>query len=162
MKIDDVALVDVLRCERESYRDLLELAEREERFILERDAEGLMEVIRATERLIETVRELERERLALISAGLNQTPSQPPQTLSSVMDSLSGTMAAEAARLRDEILEVIEALSEANRTNAELAQRSIGYIDFLLGTLISDDESFCYAEKSVARNSKPRLFDGRA
>ena len=161
MKIDDVALVEVLRSEKESYQDLLGLAKKEQELIIRRDTEELSEVLEAIERLIEKVRYLEGERFALLGADIDGLSPQSSQTMSSFLTDLNGVSAVEACRLRDEILQIIDELSETNKTNAELINRSIGYIDFLLDSLVPAEDP-CYAGAVKPQGSHARIFDGRA
>ncbi|HCG99100.1 MAG TPA: hypothetical protein DE036_04670 [Actinobacteria bacterium] len=161
LKIDDVALVDVLRCERESYQDLLGLAKKEQELIIRRDTEELSEVLEAIERIIEKVRNLEGQRFALLGADIDRHSPQLSQTISSVLASLNGASAVEACRLRDEILQIIDELSETNKTNAELVNRSIGYIDFLLDSLLPAEDP-CYGSAAMPQSPRARIFDGRA
>lgn len=161
LKIDDVALIDVLRSEKQSYQELLDLAKKEQELIIKRDTQELAEVLGAIERIIVKVRELEGERAAILGVGNDRHSPQPTHTISSILESLNGVSAAEATQLRDEILQIIDELSETNRTNAELVNRSIGYIDFLLDSLMPVEDP-CYGGTVTPRSSQARIFDGRA
>ncbi|MDI6816258.1 MAG: flagellar protein FlgN [Actinomycetota bacterium] len=161
MKIDDVALVDVLRCEKESYQDLLGLAKKEQELIIGRDTEGLSEILEAIERIIVKARNLEEQRFALLGVDNDRHPPQSSHTISSVLRSLNGVSAIEACKLRDEILQIIDELSETNKTNAELVNRSIGYIDFLLDSLLPAEDP-CYGSAAMPQSPRARIFDGRA
>lgn len=161
MKIDAVALVDILKSEKEAYQELLGLARKEQELIIEGDVEGILGVVRATEHLMFVIRDLEDSRLALIYKGSDFNSSQQNIDLSSVAKTFDAQRAGEADLLKDEILSIIKDLSETNQTNAGLLKRKIGYVDFMLGALFPDDNPV-YGMKPNPQSSSPKLFDGRA
>lgn len=161
LKMDAVALINILRSEKESYQELLNLAKREQDLIVKGDIEGLSDVVKATEHLMFTVRDLEDKRLTLLSVFNDSTLPQPSPELSAIIKNLDEPEAREAKGLKDEMLSIIEDLGEVNRTNAELIKRNIGYVDFLLSALMRE-ENPTYGDKPSPQGSSPKLFDGRA
>ena len=161
LKIDAVALINILRSEKEQYQRLLEIARKEQEFILEGDAKGLADVMEAMKRLMLGLRDLEEKRLTLLQADANHTATQPPPELSSVIKNFDRPAADEASKLKGELLAIITDFGEVNRTNAELLERSISYLGFQINVLVKD-KSPVYGSAPVRRDVSPRLFDGRA
>ncbi len=161
MKIDAVALVNILKSEKEAYQELLDLAQKERELIIEGDTEGVLGVVRATEHLMFVVRDLEDKRLALIYKGSDFNSPRQTVDFSSVAKTFDTQTAGEAKLLKDEIRSIIKDLSETNETNAGLLKRKIGYVDFMLGALFPDDNPV-YGMKPNPQSSSPKLFDGRA
>lgn len=161
MKVDAVALIDVLKNEKEAYQELLDLAQTETELIIEGNVEGLLDVVRATEHLMFAVRDLEDRRLALIYKGSDLNFPQQPVNLSLVTKTFDAQIADEVRLLKDKILSIIKDLSETNQTNTGLLKRKISYTDFMLGLLFPDDNP-TYGNKPNPQSSYPKLFDGRA
>lgn len=161
MKTDAIALIEILRSEKESYQELLDLSKREQQQIINRDVENLISTVKAMEKLMLTVRDLEKKRLVLVNADSGQGSPHTPPELSSIAKYLNEPLAKEASELKDELLLLIKDLGKTNQTNAELLKRSLGYIDFLLGA-IAPEENPVYSNKPGSQGSTIRLFDGRA
>lgn len=160
MNIDAVALIDVLKSEKESYQDLLNLARKEQELLLNGDAEGLTDVVKAMESRMIVARDLEEERLTLLKEAYGRDFQSPPE-LSAIVKHLDETVADKASILREEMLAIIKDLDETNRTNVELLKRNVKHVDFILG-LVAGDENPLYTKEPNPRSSDPKLFDGRA
>ncbi|MCL6471344.1 MAG: flagellar protein FlgN [Firmicutes bacterium] len=160
MKVDAAALIDILKSEKEAYQDLLDLSKKEQGLIVEGDAEGLIDVVRAEERLMFVVRDLEDRRQALLYEEAPDRKQSPPK-LSTIVKNFDEQAASEALRLKNEILLIVNDLSETKQTNGELLKRSISYVNHMLMMLLPV-ESPTYSNKPNPQSSSPRLFDGRA
>jgi len=160
LNIDAIALIDILKSEKESYQGLLDLAKKEQELLVKGDAKGLPEVIKAMEHRMTVARGLEAKRLTLLKDA-NPKNIESPTELSSIIKHLDKPAADAASALREEMLSIIENLGEINRTNAELLKRNMSHIDFMLG-LITREENPLYAKDPNPRSSSPKLFDGRA
>lgn len=160
MNIDAIALIDILRSEKESYQGLLDLAKKEQELLVKGDAKGLPDVIKAMEHRMTIARGLEEKRLTLLK---NADPKhvKSPAELSSIIKRLDKPAADAASTLREEMLTIIEDLGEVNRANIELLKRNMSHVDFMLG-LITREENPLYAKDPNPRGSSPKLFDGRA
>jgi len=161
LKIDAVALVNILRSEKESYQELLNLAKREQELIIDGDIEALSDVLKATEHLAMLVRDLEKKRFTLLGLDPDSMSPQPSPELSSIIKSFDDSSASEAKSLKDEILSIVRDLSEINQANAGLIKRKMDYVEFMLGTLMQEENPL-YGNKPNPQGSSPKLFDGRA
>jgi len=160
LNIDANALLDVLKSEKESYQELLNLSKKEQELIVSGNIEELSDLVKATEQMMQGVRDLERKRLTLLQVGTDSIPQPVPQ-LSTILKDFDKQTADEAAKLKDQMLSIVEDLGETNKTNAELLRRNIGYINFLFNAIMRE-ESPVYGQKPNPQGVNPKLFDGRA
>lgn len=161
MKTDAIALLDVLKSEKESYQELLNLSKKEQELIVSGNIEELSDVIKATEQMMQVVRDLERERLTLLDIDVDSNLPQPTPELSTIIKDFDKQSAAEAIELKDQMLSIIEDLGKTNRTNAELLRRNIGYVNFLFNAIMREENPL-YGQKPNPQGANPKLFDGRA
>ncbi|HEY3374532.1 MAG TPA: flagellar protein FlgN [Candidatus Aquicultor sp.] len=157
--INAAALISVLESEKETYQALLDLSKRKHNLIVEGDIEGLQDAVRDTERTVITMCNLEKERQKIV--GLSRSSLKAPQRLSTIIRSLDEASAAQAQALREEILSIMNELDMSNKTNAELIKKGIGHIQFMLSSLVHDDNP-TYSNKTNPQKAALRLFDGRA
>lgn len=161
MKIDAVALMEVLKSEKELHQELLQLSREEHELIIEHNTAKLLKIVEAKENLLVRIRVLEKKRLLVSSGGMDQSLTKTPSDLSSIIQDLGEPLASEAEKLRAELILIVKDLAEVNQTNAELMKRNMGYIEFLLRAITSNQNPV-YSNKPNPQSSTPKLFDGRA
>lgn len=159
--IDATALIGILESEKESYKSLLDLSKKKQDFIVKGDVEGLTGAVKAAERMMISACNLEKERLALFGVDVKKGLPQETPNLSSLIKGFDTVSAAKAARLKDELIALVAELDEANKTNAELLQKHLSYIGFMLNVITQEDNP-TYSNKSNPKGSSLRLIDGKA
>jgi flagellar biosynthesis/type III secretory pathway chaperone len=157
------SLIGILERERDSYQELLDRARQEQQIILEGNMDELPSMVKLVEDLVCVSRDLEKERLSIISSiSESLGSSQKVKSLSQLVGEIAPQFAEESDHLQDlqkEISKIVNELAKANRVNSDLLRRNLGYIDFLFSLLADEDQTYQAGSEKKAVSSK--LFDQR-
>ena len=155
---DVSSLVTILERETESYQELLNLARKEQQIILSGNIDDLALIVGAVENLVLASRELEKERMNLfhsISKSLNISPEA--ETLSELIEKLAEPDSKNIKASQHKMSRILGKLTEVSRSNAELLERNLNYIDFLFSLM--DEEGQIYQEDAKKKTTGAKLFD---
>lgn len=140
------SITDILRKEQELMKQLLHFAQMKEAALHENDTAKLMETVPQEEELAHTFHELEKERLARSdelarAAGITETELP----MREVIEKLSDPVCTRCLRqVRQELLDVVHALTEQNEKVAILLEQQRDCNEFVLQMLLSDQDPTPY------------------
>jgi hypothetical protein len=143
-----IKLIDNLNKQIRSYEDLLQLARKKGKVLVDGQVHQLDKLLQAEQALILKTGRLEEERLRLLE-DLAKEYNLAPQdmTLKGVCLRLPGETRREATGLEEKLQGLLGKLREANHLNQQLIKQSLDYIEFSLG-LVSADRTSLLDEKA--------------
>ncbi len=157
---DVSSLIDVLERERDCYKELLNLARQEQQIVLSDNIDDLSSVVKTVEKTVVISCDLEKERLQFLdSISENPKISHKAQALSELAAKQGLPSSQKLGNLQEEISKILSELSDVNRSNAELIQRNLHYVDFLFSLLDVEDQT--YQETGEKKIAGSKLFDQR-
>ncbi len=121
---------------KKQYVKFIGVIKKKEKALIKGNSKVVRKVIKEEEKFINQLEELENERLKATAACLPDKEEQP-----TLRDVLEAAPDEEREALEQSAIELMETLNEvaiANRSNAELIDESLKYIDYNVNLLSSD------------------------
>jgi flagellar biosynthesis/type III secretory pathway chaperone len=146
------------------YRLILEVSRKKKQALISARVEELEVLIKQEENLILQIGKKEAVRRK-IAVDLASVYALPPEefNLAKAKELGGAEVAAKLQALEDELASIISDLTPLNKTNSELIQQSLNYVNYSLNLLTQNSAGTNYAERGTNRSaSRPKaLIDAK-
>lgn len=136
MKQLEAEVKRLFRCLNEQinfYRELFDLALEKQEVIIANNLEGLNCVLKRENELVADLLDLENQRLEMVECLASRLGLfEPNSTITKILAGLEGELKQEGEILVDELSSLLTRLSDLNRTNGELLEHSLCFINYSL------------------------------
>ncbi|MGB8001847.1 MAG: flagellar protein FlgN [Anaerobacillus sp.] len=142
------------------HEKLIAISERKHEALVERDMDGLTEVMNSEKELLQQLRIQEEKRQELTGELAGDTQ----QSLKDVLVTLSPPVRRMVESRASELKKQAETLRGLNEQNEELLKEAMAFIHHMIGHLTSaPDQSITYGRPNQKRTAAPRgYFDTKA
>lgn len=144
-------LIETLEKQLALHKSLLGLSYAKNSAIKENKMDELNRIVRDEQKHVSAVSILEKQRTASTAASVSDQ-----------LASLSEEDQAQAAQLRDELVQVMQELKAANDLNAELLDQSLQFVHLQLDLLAPPDSGNYAPEGDQEGPSSGPVFDSKA
>lgn len=150
----------------ESYDELLALARDKQEKIVHNDLEGLTGIMEREKELVLLLHNLENDRLKLVgvlgdSLGLQGNPP----SVTDLLAKIDGDLKQEGEGLVNRLSDLLTELSELNRTNGQLLEQSLRFVEYSLQIFTEGQkmaQSYGRDGKLPGDNQKVNVLDRKA
>lgn len=157
-------LKDTLIRENEMYSNVLKLAEKKTEVIIKGDIRALEDITKKEQQFIKTMNTFEKIRRSVLTNIANELEIDKDFSVSELLLFLDEDIGNEIDELRYKLLETINSLKEANKSNERLLSQNLEYINLNLEILTQPAEDGNeYDNKALeSKKAKPvNLFDAK-
>lgn len=146
----------LLKKEEKALKKLLEIAYEKTNIITENNIEGLNEILKKEENLINEIGLLEVERMTLLDTWGVKTTTP----ISSVIENLPDKK-EDIIHISTSMGEILEKLARRNDLNNDLIQENLDWIDFNMNLITSIEAPTSYGkdENQEANKERKTIFD---
>jgi len=159
LKKEIFSLIGVLKEERDSYKNLLKIAQEEQKIIVSGTLNDLEVIVAAIEKLLVICGELERKRLGIFNVLVRDKNLEGIENLSDFSEHLDETSSKQIRKIQKEIFDTLKELGNISKSNAEILEKNLNYVDFLLKSITDEQVYQENAEKK--KSSDAKLFNKR-
>lgn len=154
-------LLDILKNQKNLYRQLLSLSLEKRSVLIKGNIAELERITKEEETLIIQVGRLEEQRQALHNALANHFALSPVElSISRLIDRIEEPLKTRFAAVFDDINEIIGQIVEANNNNTDLINSSLEYVNFSLNLLTNNSVTPSYTEEELEkRQAAAKIFD---
>lgn len=136
-------LVDLIKREEGQLHGFLDLLELQKKLLVENKVEEFEDSVRQQEELIEDIRQLEKERIVLVSEiARNMEVKEDELTLTRLVEMSLGQISDELKDAKKTMTQLVDRIQRANQVNQYLIKRSLNRtqrsIDFLIDEGLRD------------------------
>lgn len=157
-------LKDALTKENEMYSNVLELAKQKTKVIIKGDIKALENITKKEQQFIMTMGTFERVRRSILTNIAEELNIQETSTISELLLFLDENIVDDIDNLRNELLNTISELKDANESNEKLLNQSLQYINFNLEMLTHSPEDGNRYSNNASENKEVKpinFFDMR-
>ena len=139
------------------YRVILDISHSKKKALVAAQIEELDALTKREEGIILRIGKIEsdREKLIIELAGL-YTLSPQELTLKKAGELAGGEIAEKLQKVETELSDLVNKLAPINKTNTELIQQSLNYVNYNLNLLTQGQASPNYAAKGQGESQRPR------
>ncbi|MFK3936007.1 flagellar protein FlgN [Alkalihalobacillus sp. NPDC078783] len=149
----------------ELHQQLLLIADKKKESLLKQDIKTLQATVRDESKVIRGIQLSEANRIKAVRSLLLSLQVPPVKdTLSYVLEHVSGEEKIQLTDLTHELADVLSTVKMVNEQNQQLIQDALQYVHVSLDVLTPSAEDFQYNAKhqELEKNSSYSLFDSKA
>jgi len=157
------SLLEILDEQSLVYQKLIDLMENKQQAIIKDDLNQLEEIVAQEGALAKSLTVLEKKRLDIVGQLAKELDLQDENiTLSQLGEYLPEKYQVYYKKLKEKLKDSLKTVTELNKTNEDLLQASLAYVNFSLSLLAGMQNNASYGQQGQeqdSKNMKRSIFD---